>query len=421
MNNNKAKLGRPPAHQTYLIMRSTTAFAFSLIITYELVYHTVEIGLTPLQLVAVGVVLEAMTFFFEIPTGIIADAYSRRLSVLIGLFLFGSGFLVEGLVATFDAVLMAQVLWGIGFTFYSGAEAAWLTDEVGEERAGQLFLRATQIGQVARLIGIGVGAWLVTYGLRIPIVVGSVLYILLALFLTWAMSETGFQPSISDRGQGVLARMSQPFREGVTVVKARPMLVRILLVGIVIGLCIGGFDRLDAAHFTENFVFPRLGTLEPLAWFSVLAGVIALLSLIGAELARIQLTRHEHTSIAKLLFGLYSGMVLCLIVFVLSRWFIPAAICYCISQSLRNVGRPLLIVWINQNAPSAVRATVISMYWQSNALGQIVGSPIVGWIGSVFSLRMALMAATIVYTAVLPLLRIAAEDAEVAKRGEETC
>ena len=421
MNNLDSIVQRPPAHQTYLIMRAMASFAISLIITYELVYHTVEIGLSPLQLVSVGVVLEAMTFFFEIPTGIVADAYSRRLSVLIGVFLTGVGFLVEGLVATFGAVLVAQVLWGIGFTFFSGAEAAWITDEIGEERAGQLFLRATQIGQVANLIGIGLGAWLVTYGLRLPIVAGASLYLLLACFLTWAMTETGFQPSLHHSGQGILTRMGQPFRDGVMVVKARPTLVRILLIGVVIGLYVGGFDRLNAAHFTENLVFPRLGSLDPLAWFSVLAGVIALFSLTGAELVRRRLDLSGTGAIAQLLFGLYSGMTICMFVFVMSRWFMLAAICFCISQSLRNVGRPLLIIWINQNAPSAVRATVISMYWQSNALGQIVGSPVVGWIGTVFSLRAALMVATVIYTTVLPLLRIAGRQQPSDESWDNIC
>ena len=38
----------------------------------------------PLQLVLVGTTLELACFLFEIPTGIVADLYSRRLSVVIG-------------------------------------------------------------------------------------------------------------------------------------------------------------------------------------------------------------------------------------------------------------------------------------------------------------------------------------------------
>ena len=110
--------------QVYLRMRAIGAFAFSLIITYELVYHTTVINLTPIQLVTLGVILESMTVLFEIPTGMVADRYSRRLSILIGVTLTGVGFLVEGLIATFVAAWLTQILWGIGFTFYSGATAS---------------------------------------------------------------------------------------------------------------------------------------------------------------------------------------------------------------------------------------------------------------------------------------------------------
>ena len=44
------------------------------------------------QLVLVGTVQETSCFLFEMPTGVVADLYSRRRSVLIGMFLYGLGF-----------------------------------------------------------------------------------------------------------------------------------------------------------------------------------------------------------------------------------------------------------------------------------------------------------------------------------------
>ncbi len=386
-------------------MRAISAFAFSLIITYELVYHSVELGLNPLQLVTVGVLLECMTFFFEIPTGIVADAYSRRLSVLIGFFLIGTGFLIEGVVPSFAAVLVGQVLWGLGFTFYSGAGDAWLTDEIGEAESSQAFLRGMQIGQVMTLLGVIAGAFLVNYGLKWPIIGGALLYYLVLAFLLWMMTETGYQPAERQPGQGMLQTIVAPFQEGVQLVKARPILVTILLVGAVIGLSIGGFDRLYASHFTDNFVLPDLGPLEPLAWFSILSALIAIASIVGSEYVRRRVDTTQNAHVARLLFSLYSGMIVLTLIFALTHWFYMAAASFCISQALRNVGRPLLIIWINQNAESSARATVISMYWQSNAFGQIAGSPIIGWVGVRFSVRAALTVGTLVYISVLPLLR----------------
>ena len=61
----------------------------------SIVYHLEVVQLDAFQLVLVGTVLETSCFLFEIPTGVVADLYSRRRSVLIGMFLYGLGFLME--------------------------------------------------------------------------------------------------------------------------------------------------------------------------------------------------------------------------------------------------------------------------------------------------------------------------------------
>src|SRR3954451_7221110 len=108
------------AYRVYLILSGGSSLLFSMIFTLNLVYEAKVVGLTPLQLVLVGTTLETTAFLFEIPTGIVADLYSRRLSVIIGFFLIGIGFTIEGSLAFFAAVLLNQVIWGIGSTFTSG-------------------------------------------------------------------------------------------------------------------------------------------------------------------------------------------------------------------------------------------------------------------------------------------------------------
>ena len=81
-----------------------------------MVYYVKDVGLSPLQMVLVGTTLEVACFLFEVPTGIVADLYSRRLSIIIGFTLIGAGFLLQGLVPAFIAILAAQVLWGIGYS-----------------------------------------------------------------------------------------------------------------------------------------------------------------------------------------------------------------------------------------------------------------------------------------------------------------
>ena len=74
--------------------------------TVSMVYVVTVVGLDPLEMVLVGTVLELSGFIFEIPTGVIADVYSRRLSMVIGYMMVGGGFVLLGIFPRFDVVLL---------------------------------------------------------------------------------------------------------------------------------------------------------------------------------------------------------------------------------------------------------------------------------------------------------------------------
>src|SRR4029079_17105538 len=87
-----------------------------------------ELHLSPLQLVLMGTVMEAAVFLCEIPTGVVADLVSRRLSLGIAWLLQGGAWALAGATKSFGVILVAWVVWGIGATFESGAFQAWITD-----------------------------------------------------------------------------------------------------------------------------------------------------------------------------------------------------------------------------------------------------------------------------------------------------
>ena len=115
--------------------------------------------------------------------------------MIIGFFLIGIGFTIEGSLPFFAAVLLNQVIWGIGSTFTSGALEAWIVDEVGEERMGPVFLRGSQAGQIGGIAGILISVALGSIALALPVVVGGLAFVGLAIFLVLIMPETGFKPT----------------------------------------------------------------------------------------------------------------------------------------------------------------------------------------------------------------------------------
>ena len=70
------------AYSVYLLFRFVYSLAASMATVLSIVYHLEVVQLDAFQLVLVGTVLETSCFLFEIPTGVVADLYSRRRSVL---------------------------------------------------------------------------------------------------------------------------------------------------------------------------------------------------------------------------------------------------------------------------------------------------------------------------------------------------
>src|SRR6185436_7812560 len=95
--------------KVYLFIEFTASMSFSMMFVVASLYEATVAGLTPVQLILVGTTLELSAFLFEVPTGIVADVYSRKLSIVIGYLLMGLGFLVEAFFPAFLPILLAQV------------------------------------------------------------------------------------------------------------------------------------------------------------------------------------------------------------------------------------------------------------------------------------------------------------------------
>jgi MFS transporter, DHA3 family, tetracycline resistance protein len=120
-----------------------------------------------------------------VPTGVAADLYSRRLSIVVGVLMTGAGLFLEGAAPTFQAVLLAQVIWGLGTTFLSGATQARISDKIGEAAGGAAFLRASQARQICTLLAVPVNVALASVHLNVSILVGASLMLCLARTSRW--------------------------------------------------------------------------------------------------------------------------------------------------------------------------------------------------------------------------------------------
>ena len=406
----------------YWVLSGARAMLLSMIFTASTVYYVNRVGLNPLQLVLVGTTLEVSVLLFEVPTGVVADVYSRRLSILIGIALMGAGFLVEGSWPTFAAVLTAQVMWGIGYTFTSGATQAWIVDEVGEANAGRVFLRRSQAQQLCDLIGIGIGVGLGSLLINLPILAGGVGLILLAGLLAATMPEQNFTPKVDTAKHDLIAGFNasrKTLRDALRIVRAHPALLTIFGIGLFYGLYSEGYDRLSVAHLLKDVSLPTVGGLAPVIWVGSIRAAESLLSLAATEVVRRRLDVTQAKALTQTLFAFSTALAGALAAFALAGNFWVAAALMIGIGMLRELIGPLYDTWMNQRLDSNVRATVISISGQVDAVGQIAGGPGVGWIGNTISIRVALLTSAAILSPVLGLYGYAFRRNGVPA-GEET-
>src|SRR5512141_1915507 len=245
------------APRVFLIMEMAITVFTSMVFVTNSLYEVTVAGLTPLQLVLIGTTLEVSTFLFEVPTGIVADVYSRRLSLIIGYILMGIGFLIEGFFPAFLPIVLAQAVWGLGYTFTSGAKQAWITDEIGEEGANKMFLRVARYGTVAYLFSLGMIVLIGSHHVAFSIRAGGIGMILLGITLALIMPETGFHPTPRE-DRNTWQHIWHIFKQGTAAVRSQPRLVNIVFIALFYGLYSEGFDRLGVKLLLDNFRLPTI-------------------------------------------------------------------------------------------------------------------------------------------------------------------
>jgi MFS transporter, DHA3 family, tetracycline resistance protein len=368
------------------------------------VYLVSELHLSPLQLLLMGTATEAAIVLFEVPTGVVADTYSRRLSLVIGYLGTGAAWAAVGLVSAPWGIIALWGCWGFFSTFISGAQQAWITDEVGVEHVGMIFLRAARFGQVGSVVGLLIQVGIGTLSLRAGVILAGAFSIVIGLACILFMPETGFVRRPRAERASALVELRTTAGRGARFALAQRIIMLLIGVELFMGVSGEGFDRLKEAHFLRDVGLPAIGHLSPVVWFGIfwLTGMILNIAAIGTLIRRV-----EHAgrgAVARFLFGFTSLELVAMLAFALasSTWVAIAGILGVFFA--RNMANPLYDTWLTEQiTDSSVRATVFSITGQANAVGEAAGGPILGGLGNVWGIRSALAASSLAIAPALGL------------------
>lgn len=367
------------------------------------VYLVRSAKLDPLQLVLMGTVMEAAVFVCEIPTGVVADLVSRRLSLGIGWIVQGAAWALAGATTDFGVILVAWVIWGIGATFESGAFQAWITDEVGAENVGPVFVRGAQAALAGSIVGVLASFAVATVSIRAAIFGAGAVTAAMGVVALTLMPETGFVPAPRN-GRSRRHAMLDTALTGTRVVRRVPTLLLLVTATVFVGAASEGFDRLSEAHLLRDVGVPQFVGFDPLWWFAVLSIGGTLLALAASNLLVRRVTRTDPAVMSRILVTLTALQLGAGLLFAVTSRFGLALVTLWALGLARTLVSPVYAAWLNRSIEdSSVRATVNSIASQGDAIGETAGGPLVGAIGKAVSLPAALAVSALFYVPLLGL------------------
>lgn len=362
----------------YLLSRFFMSFAFNLMFTAAIIYRIDVVQLEIYQLILLGTALEIAVLLFEVPTGVVADLYSRKWSVIIGLFIIASGFFLELSTSIFMIIFMAQIVWGLGETFISGAFDAWLSDESNHSVKDTL-LTGKQYSLLGSVGGILLSGFIGSINPVGAMALAGILMSLLAVYLIAVMPEQKTFEKVHRSWQDYFSQLSHGF----THIKKHHALRILFIIMLFLGLYSEGIDRTYQVHVLDNLGLRNLAVspvwiIASLKLFMVTSGALLI-----AINKRVFTEAHHVNAWLTLLFflmafgifsfGFFSAPTLALIGFV-------------IFHAARASSEPILINVMVENTPPSIKATVLSSFGQLDAIGQLVSGALMVSISAFFAL-----------------------------------
>jgi MFS family permease len=332
------------------------------------VYLVVVADLSPSELVLLGTGQAITVVLAEVPAGVFADTVSRKWSLVLACTVSGAGMVVTGLVTGFPALVGAQALWGLGWAFASGADVAWITDELDRpdriDRVLAARARWELTGAVAGLVGFGALAW--ATDLRPAIVTAGLAMAGLGLVVATRFPERGFVPAAAEERW---RHAASTFRRGVRVTVRDREILLVVMAWLLVNGAGEGYGRL----VEKRLVGLGFGGTDPIVWFTVL-GVVSLV--LGAVALRAVEVRVSGAGVARRAYLACCALgVLGLAVFATApdaSWAVAGVLLVSGSAHPGAVLRAVGEIWVNRRTASSVRATVHSVLSQAEHVGEIV-------------------------------------------------
>ncbi len=374
-----------------------------------------------LSFLAIGslyAIREICANLFEIPTGLIADAFGRRRAMVASFASYLVSFILFGLFSNYAAFVPAMILFALGDALRSGTHKAMILEHLRqhslEDRRVAYYGKtraASQFGSaLAALIGAGVVFWAGSY--RVVFLASMMPYVLaLFLMLSYPKGLDGHVEQITRSRAAILARLRDTCRVSFAALR-RPDLWRGLLSGGVFDAVFRATkDYLQPILQAQALSLPLLLSLQDERRVAIFAGAIFFAIHLGTSFASANAgnVRDRAPSLSKAINGVYlagAGLLAAAGATAWGGWAAGAIVAYLLLYAAQNVRRPMVIGYVSEQIDARLMATGLSIKTQLRTLLVAILAPIVGLLADRFGVGPAILISGGLALAAYPIARI---------------
>jgi len=269
-------------HLTWIFyINAFISYLYNGIIGPLFIIYLLAININPAQ---IGIILAAQRIsiiIFEVPTGIFADRYGRKKSILISFFIFAILFLLWYLLQNFYILILISILGGFAYTFQSGAKEALMIDTLAlknnDHKRNKIFTNISMIGNVGFIFGGLLATVIAIYSIKSIWLAASLANLLLFFLFLFFIQENFKYNHFKERNK-MLFFLKTAINDLKSALKNQKIFL-LIIINAIFSFIIAVYGLLYPILFKETINLPNYS-------FGLLGSLSALVGILGIFLVK---------------------------------------------------------------------------------------------------------------------------------------
>ena len=254
-----------------------------------------EFGFNNQELMSLELIFCLSSLLFEIPTGVIADKFGYKNSIVLGSFfwLLSTVICIQG--NTYNTLVVSELVAALAFAFISGTLDAWLGTRFENDFKFEEYKRKSNHECRILMLILTVSSGFITqyFGYSIPY------YIAIGMFLVALTLSLWLQNSKVTK-----LKKETKVKDSIKFYLSNSKLISLALMGMANTLCLTPIFMLWTPLFTKDLGYSQ-------SWVGIIAGLLTVASLMGGHLElKLKNKLSKNSMKSEIIFEILMGLII---------------------------------------------------------------------------------------------------------------